>query len=209
MIAKLKESKINNLSAYLTSRRFCANLHAQGDKVERQVRRECSMDTGAPVTRGSLRQFLDSYMAEKNRKPKRSPSRPKNNKAQRGSKPRSRSNSRQGRKISTAPRLLAVYLSFLERTKKSSSQMLQTKKFQSQQRESPEEKQENQLSGRSRPQKPISQVPKIGRLPIYDVEQTLDYDCLNNVRVHSMSHRFLTANEINLLSVSLNFGPWC
>ena len=147
MIAKLKESKINNLSAYLTSRRFCVNVHAQGDKVERQVRRECSMDTDAPVNRGPYASFWIHIWQKKNRKPKRSPSRPKNNKAERGSKPRSRSNSRQGRKISTAPRLLAVYLSFLERTKKSSSQMLQTKKFQSQQRESPEEKQENRLSG--------------------------------------------------------------
>ena len=107
MIAKLKESIMNNFSAFLTSCHFSLSLHAQGDKVERQVERESSMHADAPVTRGSLRQFLDSYMAEKNRKSKRNPSQPKNNKAQRDRslthKPHSRSNSGQGRKISTTP----------------------------------------------------------------------------------------------------------
>ena len=211
MIAKLKESIMNNSSAFFTSRHFSVSLHAQGHKVERQADRESSMDTDAPVTRGSLRQFLDSCMADKNRKSKRSPSRPKNNKAQRGRsltrKPRSRSNSGQGRKMSTTPNRVRSVSFFSGENSKTSSQKVRTrkknvnnsescsqrifsfwreikklqannfkpKKFQSRQRDGPEEKQENWLSGRSRPRKPTSQLVKIGHLPIYDVERTLDY----------------------------------
>ena len=136
MIAKLKESIMNNFSAFLTSRRFNVSLHEQGDKVERQVERESSMDTDAPVTRGSLPQFLDSYMAEENRKSKRSPSRPKNNKAQRGRsltrKPRSRSNSGQGRKFSTTPnRVRSVSFFSGENSKNFKPKTSNQKKFQS------------------------------------------------------------------------------
>ena len=132
MIAKLKESIMKNFSAFLTSRCFSVNLHVEGDKVERQVERESSMDTDATVTRGSLCQFLNLYMAEKNRKSKRSPSRPKNNKVQRGHsltrKPLSRSNSDKEEKFQQLRIVLAACLSFLERTQKTSSQKLQTKK---------------------------------------------------------------------------------
>ena len=121
MIAKLKESIMNNVSAFLTYRRFSVSLHAQGDKVERQVEREFSMDTDAPVTRGSLCQILDSYMAEKNRKFKRSPSWPKNNKAQRLASLVEDQTLDKEEKFQQLRIVFAAYLSFLERTQKTSS----------------------------------------------------------------------------------------
>ena len=108
------------------------SLHAQGDKVERQVERESSMDTDAPVTRGPYASFWIHIWQNKIENLREVHHGLKNNKTQRGRsltrKPRSRSNSGQGRKISTTPNPVRSISFFSGKNSKNFKPKLQTKK---------------------------------------------------------------------------------